>query len=1116
MENYSHRLMLGCSATALLLSLGSAAYAQDNAETVTVTSTRLQNAGFDSPTPTTVIGAADLAKTAQPSVFEAMTQLPSLQGSTGVSYNTGSTTTGLQGISALNLRGLGVLRTLTLLDNQRVVGANPNGSVDVSQMPQMLIQRVDVVTGGASASWGSDAVAGVVNFVTDKKFEGFKANMNMGQTTYGDDQNMTFQAAAGTSFLGGRAHIEVAGEYSYTAGVQPTLPVAANQFGTVENIGGRPWTSQTTILDYGSNTGAPAGQPRYNYSTHVQPSQTYPTAIILSGPKEGTVFGANGAAQAYSYAGNCVPAYNGGATSAGGINNSINGQCVATAANPGDQTAHQYTHSLADPLTRGDVYMRASYDLAPGTEIYTTINMATSRTQAIPAQGNSNRTGIAVKCDNAFIAQSGLFGVGVPYATAVANCNTAYANVVVGGVTTQNYTGITPGANSSLEFYNTNLPGTQGGNGNGLLSDPVTTGTGGPVQAFDVATQSANINQDQIVNLTRDMRRYVVGADGGFSVFDTDWAWDSYAELGQNDVSIRLLNMPLKNRYNLAIDAIQDPVTGAIECRDPIARANGCVPYNPFTTSAPSPAAIAYIDNQANGARNAGQLARQVMEQDAFSANVSGTPVEDWAGKISVAAGFDYRQEKFWQQADPYAGGITASTPANANQPCTDPSIDCVASGTVVNGVAHVNPGNWNAGNYTSGQGNYHVWETYLEVGVPLLDTPELGKLAADLAGRFERYSTAGDIVTWKVGLTYDTPIPGIRFRALQSRDVRAPNLADLFLPRQTLNGSFTNDFQSPIGLNQQVGQTNAGNPLLQPEKGQTTELGVVFQPDWLPGFQTSFDYYRIAVKGIISASGVQTVEDLCHDGITQYCAQQFIATKNGLPQTVASPGAKGDANEVLSIVAVPFNSAGLLTDGFDIESQYNFELNDWNIPGQFSLRSLVNHTMKFLSDPGVAGQYTAEKAGVLGGGFNSDTYSANTGNVLTWKITEAQDWQGDSWGFNIQERWDAGGVTNGKWTSANNPLGLPNGTQGLHYITCASACPVATNQSPTINYQSVSSVMYLDVGGTYNWSEKTQFYFHIDNISNQSPPSVGTNEANNTLYDVLGRMYRVGVRFND
>jgi len=97
---------------------------------------RLQNAGFDAPTPTTVIGAADIQKNAQPSVFETVTQLPCCKARRGVSYNTGSTTTGLQGISSLNLRGLGVLRTLTLIDSQRIVGSNPNGAVDVSQMPQ--------------------------------------------------------------------------------------------------------------------------------------------------------------------------------------------------------------------------------------------------------------------------------------------------------------------------------------------------------------------------------------------------------------------------------------------------------------------------------------------------------------------------------------------------------------------------------------------------------------------------------------------------------------------------------------------------------------------------------------------------------------------------------------------------------------------------------------------------------------------------------------------------------------------------------------------------------------------------------------------------------------------
>ena len=137
------------------------------------------------------MSAADLEAQAKPSVFDTMTHLPALQGSTGAGDKAGTTTTGLIGLSALGLRGLSPAAHPGSVDSQRVVAANLNGTVDVSQMPQMLIQRVDVVTGGASASWGSDAVAGVVNFVTDKKFEGFKVNAVAGLSDYGDMGNVT-------------------------------------------------------------------------------------------------------------------------------------------------------------------------------------------------------------------------------------------------------------------------------------------------------------------------------------------------------------------------------------------------------------------------------------------------------------------------------------------------------------------------------------------------------------------------------------------------------------------------------------------------------------------------------------------------------------------------------------------------------------------------------------------------------------------------------------------------------------------------------------------------------------------------------------------------------------
>src|SRR5580700_7972490 len=218
-----------CATIIFALSTAATAQAQsadsaDELQIVMVSSTRLQNAGFDAPTPTQVLSSDDLARIAQPNIFDAVIELPALQGSTGQTYETGSTSTGLQGLSSFSLRGFSPLRTLTLLDGERVVGANDNGVVDVSLLPQMLIQRVDVVTGGASASWGSDAVAGVVNLVTDKKFEGFKVDASYGSSQYNDNHTGTFKMAAGTSFLDGRAHIEIAADYENDQGVVATGP----------------------------------------------------------------------------------------------------------------------------------------------------------------------------------------------------------------------------------------------------------------------------------------------------------------------------------------------------------------------------------------------------------------------------------------------------------------------------------------------------------------------------------------------------------------------------------------------------------------------------------------------------------------------------------------------------------------------------------------------------------------------------------------------------------------------------------------------------------------------------------------------------------------------------
>src|SRR4051812_33984136 len=226
------RLATGVALTALLSLHYDAVFGQapaDNAPSgqggnradlseVVVTGTRITARGFSAPTPTTIINSEDIAKTAQPNIFTSVTQLPSLQGSSGTNTNTFSTSSGQQGLSSFSLRGLGAIRTLTLLDGQRVVGANVTGVPDISMFPQLLVKRVDVVNGGASATYGSDAVGGVVNFITDTRFTGFKGNVQGGVTTYGDNEQILAQGAWGTALADDKLHLIVSGEYAHDGG----------------------------------------------------------------------------------------------------------------------------------------------------------------------------------------------------------------------------------------------------------------------------------------------------------------------------------------------------------------------------------------------------------------------------------------------------------------------------------------------------------------------------------------------------------------------------------------------------------------------------------------------------------------------------------------------------------------------------------------------------------------------------------------------------------------------------------------------------------------------------------------------------------------------------------
>lgn len=185
---------------------------------ITVTGSRIIQSGLSSPTPLTSVNIGDMSELQPTTVADQLNDLPTFSGSRSQMTNASAGNFGTSPAAAnpsenvLNLRNMGYTRTLILYDGKRVPPTSPDGTVDVNMIPQMLLQRVDVVTGGASAVYGSDAVTGVVNFVTDTHFNGLKVDANTGISHDRDDKTYDEGIAWGKSLFGGRGHVEVSFE----------------------------------------------------------------------------------------------------------------------------------------------------------------------------------------------------------------------------------------------------------------------------------------------------------------------------------------------------------------------------------------------------------------------------------------------------------------------------------------------------------------------------------------------------------------------------------------------------------------------------------------------------------------------------------------------------------------------------------------------------------------------------------------------------------------------------------------------------------------------------------------------------------------------------------------
>jgi outer membrane receptor protein involved in Fe transport len=787
-------------------------------EEIQVTGSRIRVVdGMTAPTPVTAITTDEL------NAFDPGTSMAAQLDDLPQFFDTPNAQRGGNGISTtgggsyLNLRGMGLNRTLVLLDGTRVAPADAYGSVNVDLFPSALVQRIDVVTGGASAAYGADAVAGVVNFILDREFEGLRTRVSTGITERGDGGNYNLSVAGGTSFFDDRLHFigSVEGRKIDQVGPQRSeLPDNWKDWGLVRNPA---WTSTD-----------PAGtNPQRITVPYVFGAQSAPTGLIITSTP-------GFAYRNYTFTddGTGLRPYNFGdywsSTGAGALNNQAGGQeylkqTMSTQRGPNSRAVDQ--HSFFGGL-KFDVNdrLRLTGQAAFGRSESTMLGQYSNMTIAgalyawnIYRENPYLPAPLAAEMDRVGINRIQLSTTGVLEGPGLINI---YDNR--GDYGLQKQSQYTLGFDFDIDD-NWNLTGTY------------------QTSESTVATGILNIPRIDKFFMAMDSVR---DPATGRIVCNITLRNPSAAELKQF-MEGKLLPSPI------------DP--NGVPGDSPIGPLNPseCVPFNPFGAGNANQAAKDWIVDDA-------KLNERSLDQDFAELLLTGVLYEGWgAGPISLAAGLTWRDETFDQTNDPPFGerGVL-------NAP--ELGIRGIPDGFASAGNRSLHP--FSA--IGVGGGTKNVKEWYGEFNVPIWRWDSGQNIGSSFAYRSSDYSGAGRQKSWKVGLDAQV-LDSLRWRATKSSDIREPNFAEIYLTG-TGGGSVQDRFRGNE-TNSALTVLTTSNPALGAEIGDTVTTGFVWQPtfvEWIDGLSVALDWYEINLKGAIATYGVQRIVDDCFNtGATSACA---------------------------------------------------------------------------------------------------------------------------------------------------------------------------------------------------------------------------------------------------
>lgn len=929
-------LFSGATAAAALTTLPALA-ADTTIQEVVVTGSRIAQPNLTGTSPVTQVTAEDIAVQGVTRIEDLVNQLPQAFAAQNANVSNGAT-----GAATVNLRGLGSQRTLVLLDGRRLpYGSTTNSAADLNTIPSAIVERVDLLTGGASAVYGSDAVAGVVNFVTKKDFEGVQVEAQYGFYQHNND-------------FGGPGAVKMRDVIAGRSATNPDqfqLPDdnVTDGFGKSINI-----MMGVSTDDGRGNITAWAGVEEQDQV--LQRDRDF-SACSLSTATPTVSFACGGSGTSYP----------GQFTDFGGNNNRNNGpdRIRGTAddvpdTNPlpsytlaidqatgnfrnFDNTLDQYnfgpTNHFMRPSRRYNIGAIGHYELNDHADVYTQLMYTNYRSIAQIAPGGIFFDSSTINCDNPFLSaqQATSIGCGAAAQQAAIDINPAT------GVPFLADPNIVP-----LYIGRRNVEG------------------GGRQQSFRNA-----------------MFRGLVGVRGDITPM---WQYDVSGQFSSTSVNTETRNYFVIDRISRALDVVD--VDGVATCRSVVDGTDpGCVPYNVFDPNGITPETLRYL--QAPG------LQTGTLDQEIYIAQVTGDlgwTIPTAADSIKVAFGSEYRR-------DSMVNSVDALQSANRLSGAGGATIGIEGATKVVDLFTEANVPLIQDKAFAD-QLALDAAYRYSDYGDITTDTYKLGLDWAPIEdvrfrASFQRAVRAANVIELFTAQGFnlfdmdnDPCGPGPQNAAGQ----RVPNL-DATEEECEATGMPPGRHRS-ASLDSPAGQYNflqGGDPGLTPEDSDTKTFGIILQPRFLPNFTMTVDYFNIKIEDTISTIGAEVTLNACYTNNDPVACARVLRDPN--------TGAlwNGDGN----VVDLNTNIGSLETTGYDVTMNYaGLEVGP---AGSLSFSLTGTYLDELVTDPGSAGTETYDCAGKFAGSCASGTagvpspkwrHHARVGWQTPWPVDVSLTWR--------------------------------------------------------------------------------------------------------------------------